>query len=443
MTTPSAPPSLAEATRVWLKIGVFSFGGAAAQIAMLHNAVVEDKRWVEERRFLDALNYCTLLPGPEAQQLATYLGFIMHGVRGGVIAGLLFVLPGALIMWALSLIYVLGREITLVQGLFFGIKAAVIAIVLQALIKIAKRSLTTPFLIGAAVLSFVALVVLNIPFPVVILTAGALGAILAVARPGWIGAKAASGPVEAPPPGQTATALRAAVIWTVVWWAPVALAVLALGAGHVLVEIGLFFSKLAMITFGGAYAVLAYLADAAVADKGWLSAAEMIDGLGLAETKPGPTILVNQFVAFLAGLRAAEPFSPMVAASLAALMATWVTFAPSFVWIFAGSPFVERVRSEPRVAGALTVITAAVAGIIASLVLRFALGVLFASSSTLSFGPFSLPSPVWGSVIWPAVLLSAVAGALIFALKRGVIETVLVMGAAGVAWLALIRPLLG
>jgi chromate transporter len=229
----------------------------------------------------------------------------------------------------------------------------------------------------------------------------------------------------------------------VVWWAPVALAVLALGAGHVLVEIGLFFSKLAMITFGGAYAVLAYLADAAVADKGWLSAAEMIDGLGLAETKPGPTILVNQFVAFLAGLRAAEPFSPMVAASLAALMATWVTFAPSFVWIFAGSPFVERVRSEPRVAGALTVITAAVAGIIASLVLRFALGVLFASSSTLSFGPFSLPSPVWGSVIWPAVLLSAVAGALIFALKRGVIETVLVMGAAGVAWLALIRPLLG
>jgi chromate transporter len=425
------PPTLAEATRVWLRVGCLSFGGAAAQIAMLHKTVVDEKRWVEERRFLDALNYCTLLPGPEAQQLATYLGFILHGVRGGVIAGLLFVIPGALLMMALCFLYVLGRNLTLVEGLFFGIKAAVIAIVIEALIKIGKRALKTRFLIFAAIASFVALAFLDIDFPYVILAAALAGFILSVQRPEWLGKPQAAATPAKVDPAATRAALLAAAAWVLIWWAPVALAVVTLGAGHILVDVGLFFSKLAMITFGGAYAVLAYLADAAVNDKGWVSAAEMIDGLGLAETTPGPTILVNQFAAFLAGWRNPAPFGPALGAVLAATMAVWVTFAPSFVWIFAGSPFVERVRGNPRIAGALSVITAAVTGVIASLVLKFALGVLFGKVGSFSAGPLTLPVPDLSTLIWPAFGLAIVAGVMLFRLHRGVIETVVWLGLAG------------
>ena len=425
-------PTLREATQVWFRIGCLSFGGAAAQVAMLHRVVVDDKRWVEERRFLDALNYCTLLPGPEAQQLATYLGFMLHGVRGGVIAGLLFVIPGALVMMALCFLYALGRNLALVEGIFFGIKAAVIAIVIEALIKIGKRALKTPLLLWAAVVSFVALAFLAVDFPFVIVAAAIAGAFLAGARPGWLGNASATSSNLPVVPGQTSTAFKAALVWSVIWWAPVALAAFTLGPAHLLVDVGLFFSKLAMITFGGAYAVLAYLADAAVNDKGWVSAAEMIDGLGLAETTPGPTILVNQFAAFLAGWRAPAPFSPAVSAMLAANMAVWVTFAPSFVWIFAGSPFVERVRGNPRVAGALSVITAAVAGVIASLVLKFALGVLFGTVAHLRIWLLVVPVPVLSTVVWPALGLAIAAAILLFRLHRGVIETVLWMGLAGV-----------
>lgn len=427
-----ASPTLQEATRVWLRIGCLSFGGAAAQIAMLHKVVVDEKRWVEERRFLDALNYCTLLPGPEAQQLATYLGFILHGVRGGVIAGLLFVIPGALLMMALCFLYALGRNLTLVEGLFFGIKAAVIAIVIEALIKIGKRALKTRFLVSAAVVSFAALAFLGVDFPYVILAAALAGWFLSVQRPDWL-AKPQAGLAQAKAdPAATRPALQAALMWIVIWWTPVALAAIVLGAGHLLVEVGLFFSKLAMITFGGAYAVLAYLADAAVNDKGWVSAAEMIDGLGLAETTPGPTILVNQFAAFLAGWRNPAPFGPALGAVLAASMAVWVTFAPSFVWIFVGSPYVERVRGNPQIAGALSVITAAVTGVIASLVLKFALGVLFGKVGSFAAGPLTLPVPVLSSLIWPALVLAIIAGVMLFRLHRGVIETVLWMGLAGV-----------
>ncbi len=439
----AAPPTLAEATRVWLKIGCLSFGGAAAQVAMLHRTVVDEKRWVGERRFLDALNYCTLLPGPEAQQLATYLGFMLHGVRGGVIAGLLFVIPGALVMMALCFLYALGRDLALIEGIFFGIKAAVIAIVVEALIKIGKRALKTPFLMTAAVASFVALAFLNVDFPYVIVMAAFAGAILARIRPDWLGQRHAA-PADAPPsPGQTTAAFKAALVWGAAWWTPVAAAALLLGPAHLLVDVGLFFSKLAMITFGGAYAVLAYLADAAVNDKGWVSAAEMIDGLGLAETTPGPTILVNQFAAFLAGWRAPAPFAPAIGAMLAAAMAVWVTFAPSFVWIFAGSPFVERVRTNPWVAGALSVITAAVAGVIASLVLKFALGVLFGSVGQMRAGWLTLPAPDLSSVKWPAVALAIGAAVVLFRLHRGVIETVLWSGLAGVAIILVQRALSG
>lgn len=438
---PAAPPTLAEATRVWFKIGCLSFGGAAAQIAMLHKSVVDEKTWVDERRFLEALSYCTLLPGPEAQQLATYLGFILNGVRGGVIAGLLFVLPGAAVMMGLSLLYAYGRQLSLVDGVFLGVKAAVIAIVLEALIKIAKRGLKTRFLLGAALASFVALAFLNVDFPYVIGGAALLGAILAGTRPAWLGA---ARPAEADGPsaeGQTRAALTAALAWTAIWWAPVALAALTLGAGHLLVEIGLFFSKLAMITFGGAYAVLAYLADAAVNDKGWVTPAEMIDGLGLAETTPGPTILVNQFTAFLAGFRTPAPFGPALGGILAASMAVWVTFAPSFVWIFAGSPFVERFRRNVRIAGALSTITAAVTGVIGSLALTFSVGVLFKSVGKASFGPMVLPSPDWASLDPVVLTLALAAGFMLFRLHRGVIETVLWLAAAG-ALVSQIGPLL-
>ncbi len=439
---PSPAPTLAEATRVWLRVGCLSFGGAAAQVAMLHKAIVDEKRWVEERRFLDALNYCTLLPGPEAQQLATYLGFILHGVRGGVIAGLLFVVPGALFMMALCFLYALGRNLTIVEGLFFGIKAAVIAIVIEALIKIGKRALKTRFLLAAAVGSFIALAFLNIDFPIVILSAAVLGATLSIIRPDWLGRSGHALPNVAADPDQTRRAFKAALVWTVIWWAPVGLAAATLGAGHILVDIGLFFSKLAMITFGGAYAVLAYLADAAVNDKGWVTAAEMIDGLGLAETTPGPTILVNQFAAFLAGWRNPAPFSVATAGMLAAIMAVWVTFAPSFVWIFAGSPFVERVRGNRMVAGGLAVITAAVAGVIASLLLKFAFGVLFGSVGLVTFGALVVPVPVWSSLIWPSVVLAVLAGLMLFSWHRGVIEIVVCTGLAGVIMIYA-RPVLG
>jgi chromate transporter len=425
-------PSLAEATRVWLRVGCLSFGGAAAQIAMLHRAVVEEKKWVEERRFLDALNYCTLLPGPEAQQLATYLGFILHGVRGGVIAGLMFVIPGALVMLALSALYVLGRDATLLQGLFFGIKAAVIAIVIEALLKIARRALKTPILRIAALLSFLALVVLDWPFPVVIIASALTGALLARIAPERLALKDAA-LIDTGKPVDAGAAFRAAASWTAVWWLPVAAAALLLGPQHLLVDVGLFFSKLAVITFGGAYAVLAYLADAAVNAKGWVTETEMIDGLGLAETTPGPTILVNQFAAFLAGWRSPQPFSPFVMAALASMMAVWVTFAPSFVWIFAGAPFVERVRANRLLQGALAMITAAVTGVIASLLLNFGLKVLFGGVREVVFGPLHVPWPDWAGFSPLAAALTGVAAFLLFRLHRGVIETVAVMAALGAA----------
>jgi chromate transporter len=444
-TTAANPaPGLGEATALWLRIGCLSFGGAATQIGMLHRAVVEERGWVSERRFLDALSYCTLLPGPEAQQLATYLGYILHGVRGGVVAGLLFVIPGALVMLALCLLYVLGSNLALVQGLFFGVKAAVIAIVAQALWKIGGKALKTPLLVATAVVTFLAIVLLDIGFIAIVLGAALLGFGLAMVRPdllGLAGAGQATAQAE-PSVGTVRGALIAAGVWTVVWWAPVALAALTLGGSHLLVDVGLFFSKLAMVTFGGAYAVLAYLADAAVTDKGWLSATEMIDGLGLAETTPGPTILVNQFAAFLAGWRAPEPFGPVVMAALASAMAVWVTFAPSFVWIFAGAPFVERVRGDKRLSGALAMITAAVVGVIAALVLTFGLKVLFAQVGSMAMGPITFPAPTLASFSPLSAALAAAAAVMLFVLKRGVIETVLAAAAAGVV-VTLVGKLIG
>lgn len=432
-------PGFAEAFWLWLRIGCLSFGGAAAQIALMHRLVVDERRWVDERTFFDALNYCTLLPGPEAQQLATYIGWRWHGVRGGIVAGACFVLPGALVMLGLSFLYVLGRDLPLVAGALLGIQAAVLAIVADALIRIGRKALTGPVLSVLAAAAFLSLAILKVPFPAVVIAAGAIGAMRALRWRGGTTSSSHTLPALAPlPDGAGRRALLAALIWVAVWWLPVGLAMLWLGPEHRLVDLGLFFSKLAVVTFGGAYAVLAYLAEAAVQAKGWLTATEMVDGLGLAETTPGPTILVNQFVGFLAGWREATPLSPGAMATLAAAMTVWVTFAPSYVWIFAGAPLFERLRGHPVVAGALQGVTAAVVGIIASLALTFAATVLFAESVSYRPGGLRLNLPRPESVRPDALLMALAAAFLLFGLRRGVIVTVLAMAGLGMGW-ALLR----
>jgi chromate transporter len=425
-------PSFGELVTTSARIGVLSFGGAAGQIAMMHTVVVDEKKWLTETAFQHALNYCMLLPGPEAQQLATYIGWMTHGVRGGLVAGGLFVVPGAIVMMGLAALYVLASGLAVVEGLFFGIKAAVLAIVAHALLKIASRGLKTPTLYALAGLAFALILLVNAPFPLIVIGAGVVGAALASARPELVGARAAGGPAEPIPAGRTRGALLAAAACLAAWWAPVALSALALGGGHLVTQVGLFFSKLAVVTFGGAYALLAYLSQSAV-DMGWVTDREMIDGLGLAETTPGPTILVNQFVAFLAGWRAPEPLGAGPTAALAATMAVWVTFAPSFLWIFAGAPYLERLRRSPRAAGALAGITAAVVGVIAYLALWFGLNVLFREVGTVALGPIRLPAPVLASLDLAALALTLTAFAVMFVWHRGVMTTVGLLGAAGVA----------
>ncbi|HEY8566004.1 MAG TPA: chromate efflux transporter [Beijerinckiaceae bacterium] len=427
---PDGGVPFAEAVRLWAKVGILSFGGAAGQIAMLHRFVVEERRWMDERAFLAALNFVTLLPGPEAQQLATYIGWRLHGAWGGLLAGALFVVPGALVMLALTLLYVAGGGSALVAGAFLGIKAAVLAIVAEALHRIGKRALKTPLLVALAVLSLVALLAFDLPFPVVIVAAGLFGAGVSLAAPERLGLADRNAPVTALPAGR-GSGLVPVLASAALWALPVVVAALLLGPGHVLVEIGLFFSKLAVVTFGGAYAVLAYLADAAVEAKRWVLAGEMVDALGLAETTPGPTILVNQFVGTLAAMRAPAPFSAPVAAVLGALMTSWVTFAPSFLWIYLGGPHLERLTGDRRLAGALTGITAAVVGVIATLAFTFAINVLFADVGAWRLGPAMLPWPNLASLRLDAAGLAVFAALLLFVWHRGVVQTVALPALAG------------
>jgi len=415
-----------EALAVWTKVGLFSFGGAAGQIAMLHTIVVDEKKWLDEKRFLHALSYCTLLPGPEAQQLATYIGWLMHGLRGGLVAGLFFVVPGALVVLGLSMLYVTARGVPLVDGIFFGIKAAVLVIVVQAVIKMGKRVGHTVALYAVMAAAFLAIFLFKVPYPVIVVLAALAGALL-VSMP------AATEPLAPARPGRLAVTLRTVAVWSAIWWAPVILAALLLGPRHLLTEIGVFFSQLAMLTFGGAYALLVWLAQAAVEQKGWLTAAEMVDGLGLAETTPGPTILVTQFVGFLAGWRMPEPFTPMVAAVLGAVMTTWVTFAPSFLWIFAGAPYMEDLRANSRLAGALQGITAAVVGVILYLAVWFALHVFFGRVDSIAFGPVSLPRIDIAALDWKAAALAIIAFVAAFRFKVGVVPLVGLMATLGVA----------
>src|SRR5512134_3762684 len=420
-------PSFREALRIWGKIGLLSFGGPAGQIALMHRMLVDELQWIDERRYLSALNFCMLLPGPEAMQLATYVGWRMHGVRGGLAAGLLFVLPGAFVILALALLYASFGNVPLVEAVFVGIKAAVLAIVVEALLRVARRALKGAFdwLIGAA--AFVAIFFFAVPFPAIVLAAALLGFSRA-ARPAEE-VPAGSEPV----PVRHAETLRTTLIWLAIWIIPLLAMTLVLGRDHVLAQLGWFFSKLAVVTFGGAYAVLAYMAQQVVESHGWLTAGEMLDALGLAETTPGPLILVTEFVGTLAAYRAGQ--GPPVALAVAGAVVTlWATFAPCFLWIFAGAPYVERLNAEPRLKAALAGVTAAVVGVILNLTLWFALHVLFTQVDVRTMGPLRilLPEPASANVV--AMALAAIAAVLLFGLHRGVVATILACGGLALAW---------
>jgi chromate transporter len=426
-----SPPGFAEATRAWVRVAILSFGGPAAQIAVMHRILVEEKGWISERRFLHALNFCMLLPGPEAQQLATYLGWVLHGVRGGLVAGLLFILPGFASILLLSYLYVWFGDVPAVDGLLFGLKAAVLAVVLVALDRLRRRALQDRVLLFIALASFVALFFLQLPFPLVIFAAAGLGL--------WQARHRRIDPLEPPAAGRpTRTAITAA-IGLAAWLVPLVAIAWLLGPQHLLSQVGLFFSQVAVVSFGGAYAVLAYVAQHAVEAQGWLSPAEMVDGLGLAETTPGPLIQVLQFVAFLAAWRDAAPFDPVVAGLLASVVATWATFAPCFVWIFVGAPWVDRLLGRPRLGGAMAGVGAAVVGAVLNLSLWFALHVLFERVETLRLGPLRILMPAFGSLDLAAALFAAGALALLAWRGWGMLAVLGLAAGAGMV-LALLLP---
>lgn len=420
--------SLVEATKVWAKLGLLSFGGPAGQIALMHRWLVEDKRWIGEKEFLHALNFCMLLPGPEAQQLATYVGWKLHAIRGGLIAGTLFVLPGAAVVLGLTLLYFTLGELTLVRGLFEGLKPAVVIIVLQAMIRIASRSLNSPLLACLAGAAFFAMFVFKIPFPIVI-GAAALAGALAMKPQTAIPAKR---PVAGPAPVGLASIARLCSVFLALWLVPTALLMAALGGENVFAEISVFFSKMAVVTFGGAYAVLAYVSQAAVTTYGWLSAGEMIDGLALAETTPGPLILVTQFVGFAAAYRDPGSLPPALAGILGGALTTWVTFVPCFLWIFMGAPYMERLRRNARLSAALSAVTAAVVGVILNLALWFSLHVLFAEIVTIEVAGIGFEWPVIESLRLESLLLTLVAALAVFRFKASVVTTLAATGSLGV-----------
>ena len=425
-------PAFSELTRVFARIGCLSFGGPAGQIALMHRELVEERKWIGEEQYLHALNFCHLLPGPEAQQLATWIGWRLHGVKGGLVAGLLFVVPGALVILALSILYAYAANLEWFAALFLGIKAAVLAIVVQALIRIGGRALNTRFKQIMSVAAFVALFFFNLPFPLIVLGAGFIGIVTAKILPEYLGIKAGNAaPVAtALPWGKTAQTIA---LWLAIWAAPMMVVLLTVGQDHVLWKIGSFFSQLAIVTFGGAYAVLAYMAQEAVQGFGWLSAGEMADGLGLAETTPGPLIMVTQFVGFLAAYRAPDPFTPLIAGLIGAGLTTWVTFAPCFLWIFTFAPWIERLENALWLKGGLSILTAAVVGVIANLTIWFALHLLFAQVSEQYAGAIRFYIPDLDSFNPSAALLSLMAAILIFRLKWNVIKTLAVTSLTGLA----------
>ena len=425
-------PTFSELFSVFTRIGFLSFGGPAGQIALMHRELVEERRWVGEEDFLHALNFCHLLPGPEAQQLATWIGWRLAGLRGGLAAGLLFVIPGACIILALSVLYALAANLGWVAALFTGVKAAVLAIVVQALLRIAGRALDTGVKRALGLTAFAGLFLFALPFPLIVLGAGVIGMVVAWQRPDLLALKPASGG-GALPPNPWRTTITSVLVWAAIWAAPMGLIAVTLGQEHVLWQVGAFFSQLAIVTFGGAYAVLAYMAQEAVQGFGWLEAGEMADGLGLAETTPGPLILVTQFVGYLAAYRAPEPFSPLVAGLLGAGLTTWVTFAPCFLWIFAFAPWIDRLGQAVWLKGGLAAVTAAVVGVIANLTAWFGLHVLFARVGAVEAGPLRLSWPELASFDWRAGLLALLAFALAFGAKWDMVRLLAACAVGGLA----------
>jgi chromate transporter len=442
-------PSFGEAVKVWARIAALSFGGPAGQIAVMHRILVEEKRWLGEQRFLHALNYCMLLPGPEAQQLAIYIGWLMHRTAGGLVAGLLFVLPGFAAIMALSILYALLGQTGPVSALFFGLKAAVLVVVVQAVLRVGRRALRNRAMIAIAAAAFVAIYAFDVPFPLIILAAAAAGfaggrmGLQAFAAGGghgpagkaqvadaetWLGEDT---PDHARP--NVRWALRISSVLLLLWLAPVLGLGLALGWDNVFAQIAVFFSKMAVVTFGGAYAVLAYVAQEAVETYRWLRPGEMLDGLGMAETTPGPLIMVTQFVGFMGAYREAAGLSPLAAGVLGGVLTTWVTFTPCFLFIFLGAPFVEQLRGARALGGAMAAITAAVVGVILNLAVWFALHAMFRQLVEVRAGPLSLEAPVLASVNLASVLLAAAAAIAAFRFKVGVIPLLLACAAAGVA----------
>jgi chromate transporter len=437
--------SFGEAFRVWLRVALLSFGGPAGQIAVMHRILVEEKNWISESRFLHALNYCMLLPGPEAQQLATYIGWLLHRTAGGIMAGGLFIVPGVISIMGLSWIYAAYGNVSFIEALFFGLKAAVLAIVIQAVVRVGKRALRNRIMIALAATAFIAIFFFNVPFPIIIVAAGLIGYVGAKAgRPEFSAIEHGGGKNTAAVDSMLGEelpdhvrptiprALRVSAVWLALWLLPVVLLLIMFGQTNVFSQIAVFFSKMAMVTFGGAYAVLAYVAQQAVEHYHWVSAPEMLDGLGMAETTPGPLIMVLQFVGFMAAFRDPGTLSPMLAGTLGGLLATWVTFTPCFLWIFLGAPFIETMRGNKGLAGALSAITAAVVGVILNLSIWFALHTIFRQTVPVrSFG-LSFDMPVWSSLDVAALALAIAAATAIFRFNIGMLTVLAGSCVAGV-----------
>ncbi|UBV44767.1 chromate efflux transporter (plasmid) [Deinococcus taeanensis] len=446
--------TFAEAIATWARIAAQSFGGPAGQIAVMHRILVDEKRWISEERFLHALNYCMLLPGPEAQQLAIYIGWLLHGTKGGIVAGSLFVLPGFVSILVLSIIYALSQESTFVQAVFFGLKAAVLVIVLDAVIRIGKRALKHPLLVVLAGLAFVAIFFFNIPFPLVVLGAGLIGFFGSRVRPevfqagGGHGSSSHGHEVrDAVITAQTAARVtpswnrffRITAIGLVSWFGPLLLVGALFGFGSVFWEMAKFFSQMAVVTFGGAYAVLAYVAQQAVQVFGWLRPGEMLNGLGMAETTPGPLIQVVQYVGFLGAFRNPEGLTPLAAGILASFVVTWATYAPCFLWIFLGAPYIEQLRGNKALSGALTAITAAVVGVILNLSVWFALNTLFSKVGEMHLGPLRLYTPDWRTLSIPSLVLAGIAGTALFRFRLGTMPTLALTTVLGAVYVLLTR----
>lgn len=455
VSTEHAPSvSLREATRVWMKIGLLSFGGPAGQIAVMHRELVETRRWISDARFLHALNYCMLLPGPEATQLAIYIAWLLHRTVGGLIAGVLFVLPGFATILVLSIVYALYGQVPLVLAVFLGLKAAVLAVVVEAVIRIGRKALKNRMMVAIAALAFVAIYFFRVPFPLIVLGAGLWG----LFGRWWV-------PRSFPPPASAAEdassdflmdrllgqgrlthtrpsgmrALRVALVWLAIWWIPVIAVIALFGRHSVLAREGLFFSQAAVVTFGGAYAVLAYIAQQAVVGFHWITPGQMLDGLALAETTPGPLIMVVQFVAFLGAYFHETGLPPMAAGVVGSVLTTWVTFAPCFLWIFLGAPYIEALRSNRALHAALSAITAAVVGVVLNLSVWFTIHTVFTGVDERYYGWLRLESPRWDTLQWSSAVIATVAMLAMLRFKVGMGWVLLASGLAGLGVRVLFR----